>query len=86
MVASYVKRGRLTLPGDTEGLDFETSPTYRVARHGFAAHNTQRLSVKNPEITAQIRQEIIDACQHYSESITEKDSNESGSVGGGEKE
>lgn len=65
MVESYVKRGRLTFPGDIEGLDFETSPTYRASRKVFSAHNTQRLSVKNPEATPQIRAEIINACQRY---------------------
>jgi hypothetical protein len=65
MVASYVKRGRLTLPGDIEGLAFETSPTYRASRRAFAAHNTQRLTIKSPEVTPQFRQEIIDACERY---------------------
>jgi len=76
MVASYVGRGRLTLPGDTEGLNFETSPTYRAARHAFAAHNTQRLSAKNPEITAQVRQEIVDACRNYVNSHPDENSND----------
>lgn len=69
LLASYVKRGRLTLPGDTQGLDFETSPTYKIVRHGFAAHNTQRLSVKNPELTSQFRTEIINSCKQYLDSL-----------------
>lgn len=64
-VMSYVKRGRLTLAGDVAGLDFETSRTFKATRQILAAHNTQRLSVKNPEITPQIRREIIEACQDY---------------------
>lgn len=65
MVASYVKRGRLTLPGDLAGLDFETSPTYNLSRKAFAAHNTQRLNVTDPEATPQIRRELVEACQRY---------------------
>ncbi len=72
LVASYVKRGRLTLPGDIEGRDSETSPTYRATHHIFAAHNTQRLSVKNSEITPQIRREIIDSCQNYLDNASEE--------------
>ncbi|GEM_PF-1011299 len=72
MVASYVRRGRLTLPGDTEGLEFENSPTFRASRHVFAAHNTQRLSVKNPEVSAQIRNEIIDSCDLFATSVADK--------------
>lgn len=64
-VSSLVKRGRLTLPGDIEGLNFETSPTYRISRRVFAAHNTQRLTVKNPEVAPQIRRKITEACDGY---------------------
>jgi len=67
IVASFAKRGRLTLPGDVEGLAFETSPTYRLSRKAFAAHNTQRLTIKNPEVAPQIRKEIIEACEKYSD-------------------
>jgi hypothetical protein len=78
MVASYVRRGRLTLPGDLEALDFETSPTYRLSRKAFAAHNTQRLSMKHPEVTAQIRQEIIGVCEQYVANIRTTETEESG--------
>ncbi|MDP3956844.1 MAG: hypothetical protein Q8P97_02510 [bacterium] len=64
-VSSFVKRGRLTLPGDIEGLNFETSPTYRASRRVFAAHNTQRLTIKNPEVAPQMRHEITEACDSY---------------------
>lgn len=73
MVVSYVKRGRLTLPGDIDSLDFETSPTYRGSRQGFAAHNTQRLSITSPEVTPQIRSEIIDVSQRYLDSFLEEE-------------
>ena len=65
MVASYIKRGRLTLGGDTEGLDFDTDAIYRNARKVFSAHNVQRLGIKNPDATAQIRSEIVAACEEF---------------------
>lgn len=65
MVASYVRRGRLTLLGDTEGLEFDNSTMYKASRHVFAAHNTQRLSVKNPEVSVQVRNEIINSCESF---------------------
>lgn len=68
MVKSYTKRGRLTLPNDIKGLDFKTSATFRAIRPGFAAHNTQRLGA-DPEITAQLRREIIDACEKSAPSV-----------------
>ncbi len=75
MVGAFVTRGRVKLPEDTGAFDFETSPTYRALRQGFAAHNTQRLSVKNPEITAQIRREIIEACHRHVDLPGEKGKN-----------
>ena len=64
MVASYVRRGRLTLPGDIEALEFETSSTYRQSRKVFAAHNTQRLTAV-ADISAELRRRIIGACEQY---------------------
>ena len=64
MVASYVRRGRLTLPGDIEALEFETSSTYRQSRRVFAAHNTQRLTAV-ADISAELRRRIIGACEQY---------------------
>ncbi len=62
MVASYVKRGRLTLPGDkkAEGADYGTA--HRATRPFFALHNTQRLSADS-SMTEQLRQEIIAATE-----------------------
>ena len=70
MVISYIKRGRLTLPNDISSLGFKNSATFRTIRPALAAHNTQRLSV-DPDITAQLRNEIINRCQVYLNSKNE---------------
>ncbi len=64
MVESYVKRGRLTLPGDTEALDFEKSKTYTQSRKVFALHNTQRLTATATAST-ELRRRIIESCESY---------------------
>lgn len=64
MAGSYIKRGRLTLLGDTQSREHETSGMYNVAHSAFALHNAQRLTA-DPEISARLREEISDVIEEY---------------------
>jgi hypothetical protein len=64
MVSSYLKRGRLTLPNDLLGIQFETTVAYRGTRPLAALHNTQRLTV-DPELSMDIRQRIQERCDNF---------------------
>lgn len=63
MVASYVKRGRLTLPEDIKESNTDTELGHSLKRKVFAAHNTQRLGIVTPQITSKLREEIVKSCQ-----------------------
>lgn len=62
LVESLVKRGRLTLPGEKE-IDEKLSQLAQVLKKAFAWHNTQRVKV-GAEMTAQLRQAILNACEN----------------------
>lgn len=65
MVASYIKRGRLTLPGDTSALQYKHDALHVAARPIFAAHNAQRLGADN-SITADMRVRLAEKCESFS--------------------
>jgi len=63
MVASYVKRGRLTLPGDLASPEFQdTESLHKSSRAVFALHNEQRLGA-DKTVTSEVRKRIIEACE-----------------------
>ncbi len=62
LVESFVKRGRLTLPGEEE-IDERLSQLAQVLKKAFAWHNTQRVKV-GAKMTGQLRQAILDACKN----------------------
>lgn len=64
MVASYIKRGRLTLPGDEAALSFDHDVVYSAMRPVAAAHNTQRLGV-NADIATELRTRLTKHCEDF---------------------
>ena len=64
MTESFVRRGRLTMPGEPE-IDKTLSDEAQVSKRVlFQLHNTSRLRVAS-EMSAQLRVSIIDACERY---------------------
>ena len=63
LVEAFIKRGRLTLQGDTEVVNLPDTVTKKV-RGIFGQHNKARLGSKT-EIEGEMKQNIIDACERF---------------------
>ncbi|HCC60289.1 MAG: hypothetical protein A2402_03485 [Candidatus Staskawiczbacteria bacterium RIFOXYC1_FULL_37_43] len=63
LVESFVKRGRLTLQGDTEFLHLPNTLT-KKARGIFSQHNKARLGSKK-DFEGTMKKKIIDACERF---------------------
>lgn len=64
LLKSFVKRGRLTMQGDTEGLGL--SKITKVFRPLSAIHNKARINFSK-DTTSNLRELIINECDFYLE-------------------
>jgi len=62
-VKSFIKRGRLTLQGDTEVIDSPDTIT-KKAKGIFAQHNKARLGSKT-SFEGDIKEQIIESCERF---------------------
>ena len=74
MLKSFIKRGRLTMQGDEEGLDL--SKTMETLRPLTAIHNKARLNFEK-DTTSDLRKLIVAECENYLEDSIELEPDES---------